>query len=533
MAKLLLGPLLRYVDDTSATVWVETDVAATVEVLGCTARTFQVRGHHYALVPVRGLRPGSTTPYQVRLDDEPVWPVGDEPPCRIKTIPTGHGSGLRLWFGSCRFGTTEDVRHAEQLGTDALRVSARLLKRAPDHHRPDALLLLGDQVYADQTAPELQRELRTRRDLDRPPGTEIANFEEYVHLYRYSWSEPEVRWLLSTVPTMMIFDDHDIRDDWNISQRWRARMARTSWWRQRLLGGIVAYWIYQHIGNLSPDQLAQDEVYRAVVEVGEAGDAWEVLREFAARADTEHNGRKGARWSYRRDLGPARLVVLDTRCGRMLETTERSMHSAADFEWIEQSLDGEHDHVLLASSLPWLLPPVIHHVQSWNEVACTERGRTPWLAEKLRQAADLEHWAAFRRSFDRLSNLIAHAARGPATVNVLSGDVHHSYLADAEYPSGTRSRVVQITCSPLHNALHSRLRGPLRLAWSDRFTKIIRKLSERAGVPPVPLTWSKFAGPYLGNMIAELDLESRHATVALRQAGDDGLLTTVCLRELA
>ena len=47
---LLLGPVLRHVSDTTALVWVQTESAATVEVLGCSARTFAVQGHHYALV---------------------------------------------------------------------------------------------------------------------------------------------------------------------------------------------------------------------------------------------------------------------------------------------------------------------------------------------------------------------------------------------------------------------------------------------------------------------------------------------------
>src|SRR2546425_66795 len=60
MARLLLGPILRHVGETDATVWVETDQPCTVAVLGCRARTFQVSGHHYALVRVEGLARGST-----------------------------------------------------------------------------------------------------------------------------------------------------------------------------------------------------------------------------------------------------------------------------------------------------------------------------------------------------------------------------------------------------------------------------------------------------------------------------------------
>ena len=42
MARLVLGPLLRHVTDTSATIWVETDAPCTVEVLGQAATTFTV-----------------------------------------------------------------------------------------------------------------------------------------------------------------------------------------------------------------------------------------------------------------------------------------------------------------------------------------------------------------------------------------------------------------------------------------------------------------------------------------------------------
>ena len=65
---LLLGPVLRHVGETTATVWVQTDAPAEVEVLGCRARTFEVQGCHYALVPVSGLTPDTVTSYEVRED---------------------------------------------------------------------------------------------------------------------------------------------------------------------------------------------------------------------------------------------------------------------------------------------------------------------------------------------------------------------------------------------------------------------------------------------------------------------------------
>ena len=65
---LVLGPVLRHVGETTASVWVQLDRAATVSVLGCAAPTFEVCGHHYAIVPVAGLEPDTRYPYQVQVD---------------------------------------------------------------------------------------------------------------------------------------------------------------------------------------------------------------------------------------------------------------------------------------------------------------------------------------------------------------------------------------------------------------------------------------------------------------------------------
>ena len=74
MAQLILGPLLRYVGERAATVWVETDGPAEVEILGHRDHTFHVAGHHYALVVIEGLEPGESREYTVVLDGEQRWP---------------------------------------------------------------------------------------------------------------------------------------------------------------------------------------------------------------------------------------------------------------------------------------------------------------------------------------------------------------------------------------------------------------------------------------------------------------------------
>src|SRR6201996_4274836 len=102
MADLVLGPLLRYVSDTEATIWVETSEQGEVAVLGAVEPTFTVEGHHYALVRVEGLKPDTVHPYDIRLDGEVRWPEPDSPlpPSSLRTL--GGSGALDVAFGSCR-----------------------------------------------------------------------------------------------------------------------------------------------------------------------------------------------------------------------------------------------------------------------------------------------------------------------------------------------------------------------------------------------------------------------------------------------
>ncbi|MCX5046575.1 alkaline phosphatase family protein [Aldersonia sp. NBC_00410] len=530
MPDLVLGPLLRHVGETDATVWVETAQPCTVEVLEHKEHTWTAGGHHYALLVIEGLEPGSDSEYEVRLDGELVWPEPDAThPSVIRTL-RGDGS-LALAFGSCRFATTSTAEDPH-LGIDALENYAKRMRRQPTAQWPDALLLLGDQIYADELSAPMRDRIAQHHDLDEPPGAQVRNFEEYTWLYAESWCEPDVRWLLSTVPTSMIFDDHDVRDDWNTSASWRDEQEASDWWEERIVGALASYWIYQHLGNLAPADLAANELYQRVRT--HDGDVGTLLRRFASEADEEADGAKGARWSYRRDLGPARLLVIDSRCGRVLADGRRSMVSEPEFDWIVQQTEGDYDHLLVGTSLPWLLPRALHDVESWDErLASGARGARParW-AEKLRRAADLEHWAAFRDSFDRLARLFGEVGGGhrtgergrpPATICVLSGDVHHAYVAEATYAHPMTSRVYQLTCSPLHNFVPSAMKVAFRISWSRAAERATRFLLGRVSkVPPMIIDWHASSGPYFGNQVGTLRLAGRSAQVTFERARPSG-----------
>ena len=170
----------------------------------------------------------------------------------------------RLSFGSCRRSAPFDEAHLAELGADALVALAGRMVGAPHDQWPDILLLLGDQVYADDPSDEILARLRdgARGSGDPEVADEIQDFEEYTWLYHEAWTTPVVRWLLSTVPTGMLLDDHDLRDDWNTSLSWRRRSPPSRGGATASIGAYASYWVYQHLGNLSPEQLDGDDVYQ-------------------------------------------------------------------------------------------------------------------------------------------------------------------------------------------------------------------------------------------------------------------------------
>lgn len=517
---LLVGPLLRYAGTTTATVWVETSRPAEVTVLRHRSRTFTIEGHHYALVLVEDLEPGSVTPYDVHLDGRLVWPPDDGRQAPVIRTREGERE-VRLVFGSCRVGAPERppyslsrAEHAEGVEVDALWAYSRRLQRG-EVPWPDALLLLGDQVYADLVPPETAAFIRSRRDVGEPPGEEVADFEEYTRLYRESWSDPDIRWLLSTVPCTMIFDDHDVNDDWNISDSWVEEMRRLPWWDDRITGAFMSYWLYQHLGNLSPPELAEETLLH---ELRDDEDGGPRLRSRARQWDRES---AATRWAYYRDFGRSRLLVIDSRAARVTVEGRRDMIDEEEWEWIAEHANGRFDHLILATSLPVFLPPGIHHLEAWNESVCDGAwgALAQRLGERLRRAVDLEHWAAYQRSFRHLTELLRSIGRGdepPATITILSGDVHTSYVASVDLGAGSgTSRVHQVVCSPFRNPLNQSERRIVKLTGSRAAAFVFSALARASGVQPTAATWTISSRRTFHNSIGELALDRRRAHVTL------------------
>jgi hypothetical protein len=545
--ELILGPMLRYLDETQATVWMETGGPCEVEVLGRKASTFCVEDHHYALVPITGLEPGQTYPYEVRLDGELRWPEPDSkfPPSAIRTIDPEQR--MKIVFGSCRVAVPHREpwnlnRDEHELGreVDALYALAlRMMDNDPSEW-PHLLLSVGDQVYVDEDSPATREFIRGRRDTSLPPGEEVADYEEYTRLYWESWGDPVIRWLFSTVGVAMIFDDHDVHDDWNTSIKWLEEMRAKPWWEERIEAALSSYWVYQHIGNLSPQALEQLDLFREVCECDDAGP---MLRRFAREADHESNG---SRWSYCRDIGRVRMVVFDSREGRVLGKRPRRMIDPKEWEWLNAQAQGGFDHLLLIDTLPFLLIPALHHVEAWNEAVCAGAWGE-WfvpIGERIRRALDLEHWAAFNESYRRIEDLMTEVGSGrrgppPATIVGIGGDVHHAYLAEVGFPRDVdvQSAVYQAVCSPFRNALDSHERAVVKAAQRPGMERLLRPLARSAGVADPRIRWRLAESPTFDNQFATLELEGRSAAFRIertvRDEADNRSIETSLERKLA
>jgi hypothetical protein len=119
---------------------------------------------------------------------------------------------------------------------------------------------------------------------------------------------------------------------------------------------------------------------------------------------------------------------------------------------------------------------------------------------------------------------VASGERGtpPSTILILSGDVHHGYLAEAALAGSAKSHLYQAVCSPLRNALPSKKSYLQSHAWSKSAAVASRLLARLAGVPREPLAWrTANDATFFDNQVATVELEDRRATITFEKAGLD------------
>ena len=203
------------------------------------------------------------------------------------------------------------------------------------------------------------------------------------------------------------------------------------------------------------------------------------------------------------------------------------MLNREEWTWIEGQATGDFDHLLFGTSLPVFLAPGLHHLEAWNEAVCGGAWGRPatMLGEFVRQLVDLEHWSAFHDSFTELADLLQSVASGerakgdpPASIAVLSGDVHHGYLARMDFGDDVKTPVYQSASSPLRNPLGIPERLVMRFGWSDRGRRVGETLSRLAGVEEPDVRWHLVhEEPWFHNHVTSLEIRGRRALLEVEK----------------
>jgi hypothetical protein len=171
----------------------------------------------------------------------------------------------------------------------------------------------------------------------------------------------------------------------------------------------------------------------------------------------------------------------------------------------------------------------LHHLEAWNEAVCKGAwgSSSAKVGEFVRQLLDLEHWAAFQDSFDDLANLLRSIGAGerstgrpPASIVVLSGDVHHGYLNEIDFGdgAGVESSVYQAVSSPFRNPLGLPERLALRAGWTKPGELITKTLAHLAGVEEADVRWRLMHGePWFDNHVFTLKFYGREASLKVEK----------------
>ena len=283
----------------------------------------------------------------------------------------------------------------------------------------------------------------------------------------------------------------------------------------------MSYWIYQHIGNLSPRELDENELY---ARVRGNPDATEVLREWAHEIDIDR--RPGTRWSFYRDIGGVRAIFVDSRAARVLTEERRAICRRRGVGLDRRARRGRlRPPADRRPPSPSCSRPASTTSRPGTSGSATAPGaawpRAP--SEQLRRAVDFDHWAAFQYSFGRLRELLEEVGSGrrgkaPASIVVLSGDVHHAYLCEVEFDPERRGREPRSTrrsARPTATRSTGKSGGWCGPASRARSAAIARGLARLAGAPDPGIRWRTLEGPYFDNQVATLRLDGREASMRL------------------
>jgi len=299
-------------------------------------------------------------------------------------------------------------------------------------------------------------------DLTPPPGLAPEHAKRYAAeapaIARFVEDLPAVRRLLAHIPTAMIFDDHDVTDDWNLNRDWEETAYENPFSRRVIGNALIGYLIHQGWGN-APENFGDDLFAQVEAALAAPGsDAHD--RAIDTLVDLEA-------WDYQWPTEPP-LVVLDTRTRRWRsETNGQKPSGLLDWEAVTdfQRAIRDREAVIVVSAAPIFGVKLIETIQR----AFTFIGK-PLMV-------DAEYWMAHPGTAEAVLNVFRHR-KTPDRFTILSGDVHYSFVYDVELRGRRRGPDIWQICS-----------SGLRNEFPDRLLDTLDRLNRWIFAPRSPLNW--------------------------------------------
>ncbi len=340
-----------------------------------------------------------------------------------------------------------------------------------------------------------------KREKSSGDKSRFAEQKRLTEIYRRG--VPHARRALANVATYMIFDDHEVTDDWNLTSQWRNRVYTSPLGRTVIRNGLLAYLLFQGWGN-DPEAFAGgdgkkllDHTTKLMTGAEPGPDKNEAL-EIDKLLGLSGSDPK-VKWNYTIDGSTHRAVVLDTRTRRRYTgrvSPPDLLGETLQTQVPEGPLGGGLETLIVVSPVPVLGPVLIdaigqplrividefrvHTVKRLfpGQDPCAEDGDVLGLEE-----FDAESWA---RNDEALEGLLGRLS-GYSSVVLLSGDVHYAMSLVLDYwkkgaAAKATSRLVQFTASPARNNFKPLVEHLIRAA-------AVGQTIERLGVPATRFAW--------------------------------------------
>jgi len=387
--------------------------------------------------------------------------------------------------------------------------------------------LLARKVYRLEGPPERTFEIEHSSAGD-TEGVHAADYAEYAALYEQAWSRQGTSRVLAHVPSFMIFDDHEVTDDWNADPAWleivHSKRDPFRYWPTTMTDALCAYWVYQGWGNLAPEQWAADPRVQILERCRKAGrDALPELRRLvAARAiDTTAPRTKPANkldWHFTLPTGEVPFLAVDLRTDR--DVNGSGAMSSARLRWIEQTIAQSKSPVaFLVLPVPYLMPdPMLFAFRHPGFVARMAGSRSK---VAFVRGSDIEHPAG-NPVWDQLKGLLTRLQQSSLkTLVIISGDIHFSCNLDGQLPGSPRTpRLVQLVSSGLRQAISKTKRNQLFSAYKGWLNVIsgATGVDEHRGVR-MTLGGLRSAGGELSNFLFRTSLAIVNVNLARSPRG--------------